>query len=121
MSKARKENKNTYPLAHCIESTLEKPKGKIKNVQSRDTGNIGNKTKDRRQRKLKKNTTQKTETNEQHRPHKKQRMNAGDCDGQAVPVSYKTTTMLLILKSGNRLVGHIHSGNDQRSIGILRN
>ena len=70
MSKARKENKNTYPLAHCIESTLEKPKGKIKNVQSRDTGNIGNKTKDRRQRKLKKNTTQKTETNEQHRPHK---------------------------------------------------
>jgi hypothetical protein len=53
LSKARKENKNTYPLAHCIESTLEKPKGKIKNVQSRDTGNIGNKTKDRRQRKLK--------------------------------------------------------------------
>lgn len=72
-------------------------------------------------KKIKKNTTQKTETNEQHRPHKKPRRNPGDHNGQAVPVSYKTTTMLLILKSGNRLVGHIHSGKDQRFIGILRN
>jgi hypothetical protein len=72
-------------------------------------------------KKVKKNTTQTTETNEQHRPHKKPRRNPCDHDGQAVPVSYKTTTMLLILKSGNRLVGHIHSGNGQRSIGILRN
>ena len=38
------KNKNTYTLAHCIESTLEKPKEKIKNGQSSDTGNIGNKT-----------------------------------------------------------------------------
>ena len=44
LSKARKENKNTYPLALYIESTLEKPKGKIKNGQSSDTGNIGIKT-----------------------------------------------------------------------------
>ena len=55
-------------------------------------------------KKVKKNTTQKTETNEQHRPHKKPRRNPGDCDGQAVPVSYKTTTMLLILKSGSIFV-----------------
>lgn len=72
-------------------------------------------------KKVKKNTTQKTEANKQHRSHKKPRRNPGEHDGQAVPVSYKTTTMLLILKSGNRLVGHIHSGNDQRSIGLLRN
>jgi hypothetical protein len=62
-----------------------------------------------------------TEGNKQHRSHKKTGRNPGDRDGQAVPVSYKTTTMLLILMSGNRLVGHIHSGTYQRTIDILRN
>ena len=72
-------------------------------------------------KKVKRNTKKNTEGNKQHRSHKKTGRNPGDRDGQAVPVSYKTTTMLLILMSGNRLVGHIHSGTYQRSIDILRN
>jgi len=72
-------------------------------------------------KKVKKNTKKNTERNKQHRSHKKTGRNPGDRDGQAVPVSYKTTTMLLILMSGNMLGGHIHSGTYQRSIDILRN
>jgi len=66
-----------------IKYTLEKTEGSTKNGHSRDTGN-------------KKNTTQKTKKMSNTNLTNKPRVNPGALEGQAVSVSYKTPTVLLI-------------------------
>ena len=68
---------------------LEKTEEATKNGQSRDTGNIGI-TRHRTKKNKTKNTTQKTKKTSNKDPTKKPGMNQDACDGQTVPVSYKT-------------------------------
>ena len=77
-----------------IKYTLEKTEGSTKNGHSRDTGNIGHKTQN--EDTTKKNTTQKTKKMSNTNLTNKPRVNPGALEGQAVSVSYKTPTVLLI-------------------------
>ena len=57
----------------------------------------------------------KTQKDEQHRPHLKNEMKSGVLEGKALPVSYETPTISLIVKSGILSLVNVLSVTEERT------